>query len=211
MKRFGSDLNTPKVACRMPVVMTRGGTTYYFAYDQVGSLRAVADFSGNVLKQIEYDSFGNIIDDTDPSFDIPFGFSGGLYDKDTGLAKFGHKDYDSDIGRWTAKDPILFDGGGTDLYVYCLNDPVNGFDPSGLGWLSDTYSQVSSIISTSVTFESCRRWFCSDPGQVRDHLSRRRHATAWRRPTTKPIRSNANRSFIENRISFSHCRCDRVS
>jgi len=42
------------------------------------------------------------------------------------------RDYDPDIGRWTAKDPALFYGGDTDLYGYCLNDPVNLVDPEGL-------------------------------------------------------------------------------
>ncbi|MFH1148135.1 MAG: RHS repeat-associated core domain-containing protein [Pseudomonadota bacterium] len=78
-----------------------------------------------------YDSFGNIVNDTDPSFAIPFGFAGGLYDRDTGLVRFGYRDYDPDIGRWTAKDPIFFAGGDTDLYGYVLNNPVNLTDPEG--------------------------------------------------------------------------------
>ncbi|MCK5205117.1 MAG: sugar-binding protein, partial [Desulfobacterales bacterium] len=90
---------------RMPVAMTSGGTTYYLIYDQVGSLRVVADSAGDVVKRIDYDSFGNIINDTDPLFVVPFGFAGGLYDKDTVLVRFGYRDYDPDIGRWTAKDP----------------------------------------------------------------------------------------------------------
>jgi RHS repeat-associated protein len=116
---------------RMPVAMTSGGSTYYLTYDQVGSLRIVADASGNVVKRIEYDSFGNIIDDTNPTFEVPFGFAGGLYDRDTGLVRFGYRDYDPDIGRWTAKDPILFAGGDTDLYGYCVNDAINLVDPDG--------------------------------------------------------------------------------
>jgi RHS repeat-associated protein len=116
---------------RMPVAMERGGATYYLTYDQVGSLRVVADASGNVIKRIDYDSFGNIINDTNASFEIPFGFAGGIHDRETGLVRFGFRDYDPDIGRWTAKDPILFAGGNIDLYGYCLNDPVNLVDPSG--------------------------------------------------------------------------------
>ena len=46
--------------------------------------------------------------------------------------RFGYRDYDPDIGRWTAKDPIFFAGGDTDLYGYVLNDPVNLIDPLGL-------------------------------------------------------------------------------
>jgi RHS repeat-associated protein len=117
---------------RMPVAMTKGGSTYYLTYDQVGSLRVVADASGNVVKRIDYDSFGNIIEDTDPSFEVPFGFAGGLHDRDAGLVRFGVRDYDPDVGRWTAKDPIFFAGGDTDLYGYVLSDPVNWVDPDGL-------------------------------------------------------------------------------
>ncbi len=116
---------------RMPYAMTKSGVVYYLTYDQVGSLRIVADGSGNVVKRIDYDTFGNIIADTDPTFEVPFGFAGGLHDRDTGLVRFGYRDYDPETGRWTAKDPIGFAGGDTDLYGYCLNDPVNNFDPDG--------------------------------------------------------------------------------
>ena len=124
---------------RMPVAMIKGGSTYYLTYDQVGSLRVVADTSGNVVKRINYDSFGNILDDTDPTFEVPFGFAGGLHDRDTGLVRFGYRDYDPDTGRWTAKDPIFFAGGDTDLYSYCLSDPINFNDPWGLDYKTNYF------------------------------------------------------------------------
>jgi uncharacterized protein RhaS with RHS repeats len=37
-----------------------------------------------------------------------------------------------EIGKWTAKDPILFAGGDSNLYGYVANDPVNFIDPYGL-------------------------------------------------------------------------------
>jgi len=117
---------------RMPFAMTKNGTTYFLTYDQVGSLRTVADALGVVVKQIDYDSFGNVINDTNSAMKVPFGFAGGLHDRDTGLVRFGYRDYDPDTGRWTAKDPIGFGGGDTDLYGYCVNDPVNFADPWGL-------------------------------------------------------------------------------
>jgi len=117
---------------RMPAAMTKENATYYLTYDQVGSLRVIADASGNQMKRVDYDSFGSIINDTNPAFSVPFGFAGGLQDRDTGLVRFGFRDYDPDVGRWTAKDPLRFDGGDTDLYGYCVNDPVNGTDSSGL-------------------------------------------------------------------------------
>jgi RHS repeat-associated protein len=114
--------------------MTSGGNTYYLTYDQVGSLRVITDRSGKTLKRIDYDSFGNIIADTNPQLNVVFGFAGGLHDPDTGLVRFGYRDYNPDTGRWTAKDPIFFAGGDTDLYGYVLNDPVIGVDPEGLAW-----------------------------------------------------------------------------
>lgn len=62
---------------------------------------------------------------------MPLKFAGGLYDGDTQLVHFGARDYDPDTGRWIAKDPLRFDGGDTDLYAYCSNDPISGSDPDG--------------------------------------------------------------------------------
>ncbi len=80
---------------------------------------------------MDYDAWGNVILDSNPGFQ-PFGFAGGLYDQDTGLVRFGARDYDPEVGRWTVKDPILFAGGDSNLYGYVLDDPVNLIDPNGM-------------------------------------------------------------------------------
>ena len=131
----GSDSLTSRFTyadSRMPVAMSRGGATYYLMYGQVGTLRAVSDEAGNIVKRIDYDSYGNIINDSNPSFEVPFGYAGGLHDRDTGLVRFGFRDYDPALGRWTAKDPIDFAGGDMNLYGYVHNNPVNWIDPIGL-------------------------------------------------------------------------------
>jgi RHS repeat-associated protein len=163
---------------RMPVAMTAGSVKYYLAYDQAGTLKAVADSSGNAVKRIEYDTFGNIINDTAPAFAVPFGFAGGLYDKDTKLVRFGYRDYDPETGRWTAKDPILFAGGDTDLYGYCVNDPLSFTDPRGTvtvyagygasffmgdGGFTDYPAGINTTVSSGFIFYTEQRGNCKEP------------------------------------------------
>ena len=116
----------------VPDYMVTGGVTYRIISDHLGSPRLVVNsVTGAVAQRLDYDEFGNVTLDTAPSFQ-PFGFAGGLFDADTGLTRFGARDYDAEIGRWTSKDPIKFAGGDTNLYGYVLNDPVNWVDPWGL-------------------------------------------------------------------------------
>jgi RHS repeat-associated protein len=90
----------------------------------------------------DYDSFGNIIQNTNPGFQ-PFGFAGGLYDRDISFLRFGARDYDSATGRWTSKDPIMFAGRDTNLYRYTNGDPINLTDSEGTG---PVLAKVCSII-----------------------------------------------------------------
>ncbi len=116
-----------------PAYMVKGGAAYRLINDQLGSPRLVVDMAtGQIVQRMDYDAFGAVITDTNPGFQ-PFGFAGGLYDRQTGLVHDGARDYDPRTGRWTARDPLLFDGGQTNLYVYAGDDPVNGRDANGLG------------------------------------------------------------------------------
>ncbi len=122
---YGSKANVPDY-------MVKGGNTYRVLSDHLGSPRLVVDINdGSVAQRMDYDTFGNVIEDSNPGFQ-PFGFAGGVYDLDTKLTRFGARDYDAEMGRWTAKDPILFAGGDTNLFGYVVNDPVNLIDPEGL-------------------------------------------------------------------------------
>jgi RHS repeat-associated protein len=116
----------------VPDYMVKGGVTYRIITDHLGSPRLVVDVAtGTVAQQLDYDEFGTVLVDTNPGFQ-PFGFAGGLYDPETGLVRFGARDYDAETGRWTTKDPIRFGGGDANLYGYVLNDPINLIDPTGL-------------------------------------------------------------------------------
>ena len=90
------------------------------------------ELTGWAVKEIRRDSFGNPYYDNFPDFFPPIGFAGGLTDPDTGLVRFGWRDYDPTVGRFTAPDPLGDTGGDHDLYDYCVDDPVGLCDPEGL-------------------------------------------------------------------------------
>jgi len=115
----------------VPDYMIKGGNTYRIISDHLGSPRRVINaISGDLIQEMDYDEFGNIILDTNPGFQ-PFGFAGGIYDQDTELTRFGTRDYDAFTGRWTVKDIILFEGESTNLYSYVWNNPLSFIDPTG--------------------------------------------------------------------------------
>jgi RHS repeat-associated protein len=101
--------------------------------DHLGSPRALVNAAtGAVVQTMEFDPFGNVLSESGDTTLLPHGFAGGLWDRETGLVRFGARNYDPVTGRWTTKDPILFQGGQANLYAYVNNDPVNRIDPTGL-------------------------------------------------------------------------------
>jgi RHS repeat-associated protein len=129
----------------VPAYMVRGGVTYRLFTDHLGSVRLVVNTEdGSIAQRLDYDAFGRVILDTNPGFQ-PFGFAGGLYEPQTGLVRFGARDYDPETGRWTSKDPSGFGGGDTNLYGYVVNDPVNNFDPNGLYDWEDLLQDAGNV------------------------------------------------------------------
>lgn len=115
----------------VPAYLIKGGVRHRIITDTLGSVRLVVNAdTGVIVQRMDYDTYGNVTQDTNPGFQ-PFGFAGGIYDPDTKLVRFGARDYDAKTGRWTAKDPIQFSGGDTNLYAYVGGDPVNLVDSKG--------------------------------------------------------------------------------
>jgi len=156
----------------VPDFMIKGGVTYRILKDHLGSPRLVVDIASNtVIQQMSYDVWGKVIQDSNPGFQ-PFGFAGGLYDRDTQFVRFGARDYDAETGRWTAKDPILFAGGDTNLYGYVVSDPVNEIDPLGLfHGSSPCNSWLQQIKPPRIDVDGCIDTggikICVGPGSIR--------------------------------------------
>ncbi|MGK5095116.1 RHS repeat-associated core domain-containing protein [Deltaproteobacteria bacterium TL4] len=107
---YGSKLNVPDT-------IIKEEKSYRVITDHLGSPKLIIDVSdGNVVQDMEYDAWGKILKDGNPEFQ-PFGFAGGLYDTDTQLVRFGARDYDPEVGRWSIKDPIGFKGNQTNLSI----------------------------------------------------------------------------------------------
>ena len=119
--------------------------------DRQGTIRDWVAINGDLLEHIAYDSFGNIplVDDGEGNYvpnvtdgngnlvntgsrDTFFGYTGRLFDNDTGLQNNLNRWYDARDGRWISEDPIGFAAGDSNLYRYVGNSPTNWLDPNGL-------------------------------------------------------------------------------
>jgi len=119
-----------------PEYIVRTDGVFRLAADHLGTIKVVADVAnGNVMLRREYDEFGVVLTEigslaaTDA---VPFGFAGGMVDRDTELVRFGAREYSSRLGRWMAKDPIGFASSEMNLYAIPGVDPLRFRDYSGL-------------------------------------------------------------------------------
>jgi len=64
-------------------MLSTNGMAYRLITDQLGSGRAVASLSGQVMQRIEYDAWGDVTTGTAPDFQS-LGYAGGLMDRATG-------------------------------------------------------------------------------------------------------------------------------
>ena len=88
-----------------------GGATTWYITDKLGSVEDFVSTSGTVLDHVTYDSFGNIVTQTNASNADRFLFAGMEYDSGTGLYHDHARYYDSVTGRFVSPDPKGFTRG----------------------------------------------------------------------------------------------------
>jgi len=105
---------------------------YYYIKDHLGSVHATIDENCDVVSAQDYNPYGEIIrswNDGDDNDEIKF--TDKERDKETGYDYFGARYYDSDIGRWTAVDPMAHKYPGLSPYNMTINNPLRYIDPDG--------------------------------------------------------------------------------
>ena len=114
-----------------PLFMKIGSDYYFYQNDHLGTPQKLTAINGAVVWAAKYSSFGEADIDTASSITNNLRFPGQYYDEETELHYNWHRYYDPKFGRYTRPDPIGFLG-GTNLYAYCWNNPINIFDNQGL-------------------------------------------------------------------------------
>ena len=121
------------------ISMRRGGDSYYYFKDVLGSITSLSGSSETTVNNYEYDAFGSVFSKTELVVN-PYGFTGRVLDNESKLMYYRMRYYDPGIGRFITADPIRFQG-GINFYTYCLNDPINFFDPSGEKSYAECYQE----------------------------------------------------------------------
>jgi RHS repeat-associated protein len=115
----------------------------YYATDHLGSVRQVLATDGDVLDQIEYDAFGDIISETAAGERGRLAFTARPIEDAFGGQNSRARWYEAFVGQWLSEDPIQDKSGQYNWRVYVGNGPVDASDPSGL----EMYIVVSNILS----------------------------------------------------------------
>jgi len=114
-----------------PLITQRGGQSFFYHADGLGSITELTDTAGTVGQSYIYSSFGKIESQLDSNFVQPYTFTSREFDPETGLYFYRARYYNPDTGRFIHEDPVRFFG-GINFYVYSSNNPINNVDPDGL-------------------------------------------------------------------------------
>ena len=117
------------------------GNSWYYLYNAHGDVVKYINANGAVLQSYDYDAFG---EEADPSTTDanPFRYAGQYFDDETGTYYLRARYYNPGNGRFTQQDAWGYgdpaDPLSLNLYVYCINNPVKYYDPSGR-WIETAF------------------------------------------------------------------------
>jgi len=109
-----------------------GGTTAWYLPDKLGSVRDIVSPTGTELDHIVYDSFGNVLTETNATNGDRFKYAGMEFDAAIGQYYDRARFYDAATGRFMGQDPMGFAAQDPNPDRYVGNEPTNQVDPEGL-------------------------------------------------------------------------------
>jgi len=141
------------------VSMRRGGASYYFLFDGLGSVTEVVDGSENTQNSYRYEAWGQVQSSTE-NITNPYryvGANGVHWDPSPALYFMQARYYAPDIGRFITPDPVRGapqDPRSLHRYLYVSNDPATKIDATGL--LSEYFCLVFCLAGPEIY------WQCVD-------------------------------------------------
>jgi RHS repeat-associated protein len=124
------------------LAISQGQSNALVRTDGKGNVTEVRSTNGTVLASCVYDPWGRVLSNSG-AFAQPFRFQTKLNIGNAGLVYFGHRWYNTYVGRWLTRDPIGTTG-GLNLYVFCGNNPINFIEPLGLSF-AESYAASGAI------------------------------------------------------------------
>lgn len=109
------------------------GNYYYYIYNGHGDVVQIADESGNIVNRYTYDEWGKIAD-KEEKIKNAITYAGEYLDEESNTYYLKGRYYDPAVRRFISEDtkegtvtnPLSFN-----LYIYCYDNPMMYFDPSG--------------------------------------------------------------------------------
>ncbi len=103
----------------------------WYLTDRQQTVHNIVDSSGSVINELDYDSFGYVLAESNPSDNDRFSYTGRELQREADVYNYRSRTYDPIAQRFTSEDPLGFDAGDTNLYRYVFNNPLQGTDPTG--------------------------------------------------------------------------------
>ena len=117
--------------------------TYLYEKNIQGDVVAVYEYDGDLVVRYAYNAWGAVSETEygseycEESFEVlcnPFRYRGYYYDTETDLYYLNSRYYDPAVGRFLNADSYINANGdliGFNMFAYCSNNPVMGYDPTG--------------------------------------------------------------------------------
>ena len=137
--------------------------TYLYEKNIQGDVVAVYEYDGDLVVRYAYNAWGAVSETEygseydEESFEVlcnPFRYRGYYYDTETDLYYLNSRYYDPAVGRFLNADGYINANGdliGFNMFAYCGNNPVMGYDPDGEWNWGGVIAGLGIIAATVIT------------------------------------------------------------